>query len=266
MLSLALPVRAPSARRVPLACILLVGLAGAVGCAGSNARVADLPPADVVIEKMVAAEGGVATFRTRHLRAEIHLVGPDLRGTFEQWNGGDGKLRERLVLDPFGTLDQGIDGDVVWVDDPVEGVRILEGAERAATVRAARLAPMAKLDEDYPTRRTVGLETIDGRTMVVLALTTSDGSIEEWCIDRDSDLRAVVRTTAETERGTTTTLYHESDYRRVDGVLIPFLARVVTGPESMVIRTVSVEHDVEIPAETFVAPESVRRHLEVRDR
>jgi hypothetical protein len=48
-----------------------------------------------------------------------------------------------------------------------------------------------------------------------------------------------------------------SDYREVDGILLPFKVRVAVAGQTRVMTNTSVKHNVELPADRFAVPEDI---------
>ena len=51
---------------------------------------------------------------------------------------------------------------------------------------------------------------------------------------------------------------HVSDYRKVDGVLLPFKVKAVVMDQERMLVTESVEHNVKLPADRFELPQAIQ--------
>jgi hypothetical protein len=155
-----------------------------------------------------------------------------------------------------GTLKQGFDGQVAWVQVPGQTGRRLEGKERAAFADDAWLHPALHIREQYPVRHFLGTRTLEGRTYMVLSLAQKKTVKPElWFFDETTTLVArVERQVDGGPQGEISVVIVLEDYRKVVGVTIPFTIRTKLPTSETVLHVDSVEHNLTLNDSIFQAP------------
>src|SRR5262245_50714690 len=108
----------------------LLALAAAAAAAAAPAR-----SADAILDDYARAVGGEAALkkhRTLHVRSAVEAKGMQIRGQEERWLTSSGKMLSVTSLAAIGDIRQGSNGKVRWSEDPINGLRILKGAEDEA--------------------------------------------------------------------------------------------------------------------------------------
>ena len=95
-----------------------------------------------------------------------------------------------------------------------------------------------------------------------VVVTPKDGKPQTLYFDQESNLAVRVDMVVENPMGTIPFTSYMSDYRDIDGILIPHTVEVEVMGQKRVIKTESVEHNVELPADRFALPAEVRSILE----
>lgn len=217
----------------------------------------------VLLEQLHKATLGrpLSSISSLHLTGRIEVVG--LKGTFQEWD--DLRGRRFATVQDAGAFSggSGWDGKTAWTQDYAGLVTIDAGmAGRLQSIDQAYLDNLAYLRPDgggativYAGRRTDGGSTYD-----LLAVTPPQGTEIDLWIDPATHL--IVR-----ETGTigaisqTTTL---SNYRRVDGITLPFYTSSQTSTGNSVTQRISgVTINGEI-AERMRVPESNVRDFSIR--
>ncbi|MHC4937169.1 MAG: hypothetical protein ACYTGJ_13275 [Planctomycetota bacterium] len=219
---------------------------------------ADLPEAGAVIEKMIEALGGreaMAKVSSRRSDGKFAMPAQGMTATYTEWNGGEGKFRLILDLPPFGKMEQGVTGDVVWESNPMTGGTIQEGEMAKMQKRTARLWPILNTKEDYKSIQTIARETVDGKECIVILAIDADDNEEKWFIDGATHLR--VKTTATIEApmvGKISMTTTESDWREVEGLKFAFKTTIDQSIQKIEIQVESVQLNPETPEGTFSLP------------
>lgn len=153
---------------------------------------------------------------------------------------------------------QGFDGRVGWAWNELQGYRTMEGAELQQMLGNADFDTVTRLGELCPLRKLLD-EVRDGdRRLIGVAFASLHGVAGNFYYDaRTADLVRVetfVQTGADGRLKITLDL---ADYRRVDGLLIPFVT-TMTNPAMRIITTVqSVKHNEDIDDSRFVPKKDV---------
>ena len=94
-----------------------------------------LPPArsvDAILTDMIAALGGAAAIgrhRSLHTKMEITFKGLGITGTAEHYGAVGDKALTVTEIPSLASTREGSDGTRFWSEDPINGLRLLEGSE-----------------------------------------------------------------------------------------------------------------------------------------
>jgi effector-binding domain-containing protein len=200
--SLALVSLLPQAQALPEAAELL------------DRREAKLGP----LEKRSAARGLVVT-------GTLDMPGGPARTTFEELHRvgpGEERVRFTLTMEGWGTTSQGTDGKVSWTTDPSFGVSVQEGAEQMAVRRVWAIQRSTPWRALYRAAVTIGVAERDGRKLLELELTPSEGKNERWFVDPLTlELARVAVAYPNPTGGALPMEWTFGEWRAVDGILYP---------------------------------------------
>lgn len=215
------------------------------------------PLADKVLEQNVSASGGTDAFRqitSRRVTGNVERHGAKV--PFLRLQKAPNHLRVETLFPRPGTLKQGFDGRDGWVQHPLQGGRRLAGEELAALAADAWLHPVLHFKDQFPQRRLLPPRTIDGRNLTVLSMSRgTTGDPELWFFDPVTFLLArVERQMDGGKHGKIPVVIALEDYRKVDGVMMPFTVRTKLADLETVLHTDSVEHNVSLGDELFRPP------------
>jgi hypothetical protein len=163
----------------------------------------------------------------------------------------------------MGNFETGTDGHVYWESTMMTGPRIKSGDERAAAIREARFNGNVYWLELYQDVHTVGADTVDSMPCYKIVLTPHQGPPETQYYDIENHLLRQSEMTLKTDMGEIPVVAFPSDYREVDGLLIPHRSRqIAMGMQEMIFVTESIEHNADIPAERFALPDEIKALIE----
>ncbi len=224
-----------------------------------------LPKAEDVIEQYIEATGGKAAYeklKNRVAKGTMEITGLNLKGTVTIYAAPPNKMYVEAELPGFGKIEDGTDGKVAWSNNPTSGPRIKEDAEKEAALRNADFNSELNWRKHYKKVECVGTDTIEGKPCYKVELTTTDNQLETDYYDKASHL--LVKK-ASTQKGPTGDIAVESfadDYKKVDGVLMPFKTRQKVLAQEIVVNLDKIEHNVNLPANRFDLPEDVKKLVE----
>lgn len=198
-----------------------------------------LPTADQLFEKYLKALGGRASIegiKTRFTKAT--LLRPKLinagtpsaaiinRGeswTIETYQKAPHKYLA-VITTPDGVVYQGFNGNAGWTKT-ARGQRTLNSVEVARIKRQADLYKDLKLKEQYSTMSVIGKEKLGEREAYVVEARSLENKAEKLFFEARSGLllRRIVFT--EMKLGLDPEQTDYEDYRKVDGVWLPFIVR-----------------------------------------
>jgi hypothetical protein len=250
-------------RRLGLGSIL--GLALLAGCASAPAPQPAAPPAaaaaapgvrtpDAILADAIAATGGLSGWnahRTVHMKVTIALKAMAVEGPAEHFQTNTSKSLVKTTVAGVGQVLEGTNGQVFWSQDPVNGTRLLDGAEAEqarieaswnSDIEAHKLFPKIELATDGP----AGLEC--------LVMTPRIGPPLRNCYDRQTHLQVSQEGTKVTPQGDIPFRSTVSDWRTVGGLKIPYLSEGQMGPVTVVTTVNAVSLDEPMDEKMFEPP------------
>lgn len=220
---------------------------------------------DAILADNVAALGGrkaMSRPKSIRIKSEVTVKGMGLSGTEDRHATSAGKLLSVMTVPGIGSFRQGSTGKVRWSEDPINGLRLLEGAEAEQArlestwnaelhikqlYKQVKLAPVpadAEAQKDRPEQRLECLELVPRL-----------GSSQVACFDTTTHLRVFQKGTHATPQGEVPFVARFSDFRDVGfGLKAPFRQEAVAGPMTIQAQVQSVELDVKVPNSLFELP------------
>jgi hypothetical protein len=236
-------------------------LAGLLSSAAILAA-ADLPTAEVVFSKYVDATGGISSFEkinSMSLQGTIEIVGQGLTGPITIVNARPDKMDTTLDLAGVGKFRSGANEGVAWDFNPMQGPRVLDGAERDQMLRQARMDKFVNWKANYTDVKVDAEETIDGKACWrLLATPAKSTKVEKLWFDKESGLLVKVASTIATPQGELPAETSFSDYRDVSGNKVAFKMAQNVGPQAIMITLETVKINPDLPPTQFDPPAEVR--------
>ncbi|MBX3175011.1 MAG: hypothetical protein KF709_11400 [Gemmatimonadaceae bacterium] len=162
-----------------------------------------------------------------------------------------------MVIDipGMGQMKQGYDGTTAWSSDPMQGPRLITGQEAAALVDGSDMNSMARKPEQFTHIEAAGEVDVDGVKANCLKLTWKSGRVTTECFSSASGLLVESRQTQQSQMGEVEAVTRLSDYRDVNGILVPHkMTQSAMGMQQMM-TTTSVEFGPQDPKAFELPPE-----------
>jgi len=184
-----------------------------------------VPSADDILNKYIAAIGGQAAIDRLKTRTA--------KGTVVQANGNSFQFELSqtapdkfylLVTTPQGPFERGFNGQAGW-EKTARGVREVIGGELVNFKAGNSLFALINFRGQYARTPRVRRDKIDDRDVYVLDGTTTDGKRMRLYFDASTGLLVRRVTATPTMIGVIPEQVDFDDYREVDGVKFPFIAR-----------------------------------------
>lgn len=201
----------------------------------------DMPSANQIIDKYIAAVGGRTALGKLHSRvtlgrAEISTMG--LSGSLEQYQKAPNKFARLVMVPGLGVMMRGNNDSAAWWQDGLQGYIGLSGAAWFDALREGYFDKAVKLQHLYPEWQVKGKEKVGDRDAFVLQGSTSELSKYYFDVENGLLLREGNK-------------FYE-DYREVDGVKLPFLVRENALPGfAFVYKITEIKHNVAIDDSRF---------------
>ncbi len=217
---------------------------------------ASYPDAAELLAASVEAVGGKAkldTVTSFHLEGTIGAPKQGLSGKVETWwKQGDFYMVQ--TIPGMGINRSGKKGDVIWAEEPINGLRKLEGKEAEQHMWASSLLLTADWRKYFEKAETVAERTIDGKKVYDIELVTASGSKLTVTLDADDKMMVEQSFEVVSPMGSMPVTIRSTDYRDVDGMKIPY--KQVT--DALVMELTQdltlVELNVEVDEAKFALP------------
>ena len=224
------------------------------------------PHADEILAQSKTVMGGAAWNDVHFIRTRAQVQNSSLAGPSESLEDAiSGAYVNTYTLGSFHGAD-GFDGKVVWNQDPSGQVAPQGGddAHQGAVDAAYRTARAFWYPDRMPAEITyAGAKTEGAGTFEILRITPKGGRPFDMWLDAQTHL--IDRIVEKAALDLNTTRY--SDYRRVDGKLVPFAWRETNGDAryDTVVRVDSVAFETNAPAQAFAPPAPPKRDFGFAD-
>lgn len=214
---------------------------------------ANLPTADQILDKYVAAIGGAEALKkvksriqkgsldagTMHFPIEVYSEAPDKRISISHPQGGSSVTA--------------FNGEVGWLTIP-NGVHMMTAPEREAARIDAEMYFPSRVREMYKEFHVRPGEEIEGRSTYLVMAKDANRPMLRLYFDQESGLLLRLLRFMETPLGRNPTQIEYADYRETDGVKIPYRWTLTRPNGSFTIKVDSVEQNVAIDEKLFVPP------------
>jgi hypothetical protein len=235
-------------------------LAGAAALAAAPARAQELPAAREIVDAYVAAIGGVDAIgraQHRHMVGEMSMPAAGMTMTMEIWQSRPNKMLMVMDIPGMGQMKSGYDGQVAWSVNPMQGPRIVTGAELQQTLRQADFDSNLRFEHLFPTLETVERTELAGRPCYRVRMVAENGDEAFGCFDVESKLLLGLSSRMESEAGTIESNVEFQDYRDFGGVKMPARTVMSVMGQEMVMSVTQMDTNA-IPEATFALPAEVK--------
>jgi zinc protease len=226
---------------------------------------ADLPKAETVLDQYVEAIGGKAALekiKNRTSSGTIEIAGTGIKGTMKVTEAEPNRVILVTELGPAGKTVQATDGKSVWMLSPLFGERLLEGEEKETFLFSAIFHKDAHWREVYQKAECTGIEDVDGKPAYKVVLTPKTGKPIAQFFDKASHLQVKEVMTQKSPLGEVTAENYPGDYKKVDGILVPFSVTQKALGQVIEIKMTEIKQNVDLPADTFKRPASLDQAAE----
>jgi hypothetical protein len=143
---------------------------------------------------------------------------------------------------------------VFWAQDPVNGLRLLEGAEAEEARVESAWNPEKRLKDFYQKVESTAEADPAGAPLECVVLTPALGKPVTNCYDPASHLQVSQKGSRATPQGDTPYLSTFKDWRDVGGIKVPFSVDTQAGPITFTARATAVTFDERLDNKIFEPP------------
>lgn len=223
---------------------------------GDDVAKAALPDAAELLDKAVLAQGGrekLDGLTSLYLEGKLVVSAQNIKGDVKLWwKAGDFYTEQTMV--GVGMVRAGKQGDVIWSEDPINGLRKLEGAEAEQHAWASSPSLAAHWQRYFEKAETTGERDVGGAKAYDVTLTSKTGAKVTISVDATSGLPVAQQFQQDTPLGPMPVAVELKDYRDVGGLKLPHV-QVTDAKLAVATQTLTkVEFGVEIDATKFAMP------------
>ena len=244
---------------------LLLAVCGVLGLTAVPARAENLPKGEEVVDQYIEAIGGKAAFDKLHNSvSEGTMAVGGIKGQLKLYQAAPNKSLLDVDLPGIGKITEGTDGETAWSNNAFTGARIKKGDERAQALRGATFNE-AKWRDIYKSAKCEAEEDVDGKPCYKVKLTTPEGHVRTSWYDKKSHLLVKQASKETTPQGELEQESMISDYKKVDGVLVPHKLVQKASNQEIVMTLDKVQFNVDMPADRFALPDEIKKLKEKED-
>ncbi len=259
--------QAPSGLKIHVWAAVMVALCLCIWTAPALAvEGEDLPEAGAILDRAVEAMGGTDAMKaveTRYTSGKFSLPAMGIEASLQSWAKRPNLTYTEISSPALGQMLSGSDGEHIWENSAMTGPNLKEGEERAVSARQNDMDGLVNWRKHYSEVETLGREEVDGTLCYKVALTPHDGHVETHYYNVETGLLVKMEMTMKSEMGEIPIESFLSDYREIEGLMIPFKTRqVIMQMQEMVSVVDSVAINVEIPPDRFALPAEIQALVE----
>ncbi len=226
------------------------------------------PKAAKLMDDYVEATGGKAAYekiRSRVSKGRIIIGGSGIELKGITYNALPKKSYSVFESAVTGKMEQGSNGDIAWEISAMSGARIKEGEERDLALITGRIDAEINWRQIYETVEITGEDDVDGKPCHIVTATPKGGKPMISYIDKKTKLvlKAVLTVTA--PQGTIKSEIFPLDYKKVDGILVPFKMKMKQMGMEMNFTFDSIEHNTDIHEKIFALPPDIKALTEKKN-
>ena len=257
-------------RRLPFRVVVAALLAPCLCPLSTSGSDESLPKGEAILEKHLEAMGGREAYeklRNRVTKGTFSIPGMIANAKMTTYAAAPQKQYVLIESDMFGKIESGTDGETVWEITTMMGPQVKKGDERAFGMREAMFNGILDWKKVYKSAECVAVEEIDAAPCYKVIMTPKEGKPETLYYDKKTHLLIKMEFELQNAMGTMSVVATPSDYKRVDGILIPHkMFHEVINLQKVEIVVESVEHNTKISADRFKLPAAVQELVDKKPK
>jgi hypothetical protein len=197
----------------------LVPMAAAASLAGAQAPA--MPPAATLVAKYASTVGGPAFLAAKSIvtKGGMSMPAAGINATFELKQVAN-QMSMITEIPGMGKIEAGYDGTTAWSMDPMQGARVLAGAELDQIKDEANRRGVVRSPELFTSIETVADTTMNSERCFLVKLVWKSGR-EMWdCYSASSGLLVASRSTQKNPMGEIPVLTLFNDYKKFGDVMV----------------------------------------------
>ena len=182
-----------------------------------------LPTAGAIVERYRQVMGAeqFAAVQSVHSTGQLAVPAAGLTGTLEIWQARPNRTYMHASVPGYGDLRTGFTGTAGWSLDPVEGPRVLAGAEATQAQDDAHFDSHLRVPELIDSMATVERTTLGGHDCYKVRTVWKSGRQSDDCYSVDTGLLVGSRRVHQGSSGPVNAVILYEEYRRFGDIRMP---------------------------------------------
>jgi hypothetical protein len=214
--------------------------------------------ADDILADNVAAIGPSEAWnahQTMRLEMTMTFQGVGITGKAQRLATAADKTVVVTDIPGVGIIREGSNGKVFWSQDPINGLRMLEGAEAEQSRIESVWNPELRVNELFAKVEAKNQAGPDGKMLECVVVTPKIAPPSTRCYDPVTHLQVSEVGVRPTPQGDTPFSSTVSDWRTVGGLKMPFALETQAGPITFTAKVQSVVYDEPMDDKQFEPPQ-----------
>ncbi len=220
----------------------------------------DLPSAEALLAGNVDAVGGKAkvdTIKTFYREDDMEVVGQGIKiNTKLWWSKGD--FYSEASMPGMGLTRIWKVGENIWSEDPINGMRKIEGNEAKQQLRANELVITATWKDHFAKAETKARRIVDSKPAIDVVLTTEDGDETVMTFDEESKLMVESSSVQDSPMGKVPFRAMLLDYQDFDGFKVSTKTKMYMATAEVVGTVVEFKPNAKIEKGKIALPDAAK--------
>lgn len=237
--------------------VLLIALV--LVSAGFNAKAQTV---DEILKSYIENTGGKAKWKkltNTVMEGKVEMMGQQI--PVKLYNQAPNFQRMEMVFQGKTIVQRAYDGKDAWASNPIAGKTVKLPEDQTKDIAEAMFEPAFF---DYKSKghkiELDGKEEIEGTECNKLKLTKKNGDVEYLFFDTESNVLLMQRTTVKRGPGKGTQIdTYMSDYKEVDGLMMPHAMTQKMGPNKFVINIEKITTNTKLDNKIFAYPTTEKK-------
>jgi hypothetical protein len=220
-----------------------------------------LPAARTLIDRYVKAIGGrEAVMRHSTIRyvGTFEMPAAGVKGDLSLVQAAPDRMAMTMNIPGMGQMLTGYNGTIGWAVNPMQGPRVLEGAELDQLRDQAGPSAMLRSSDRIRSAETVELTTLGGQSCYKVKITFTTGRESYDCYSPETGLLVGMVQRQESPMGSVEVTTVVSDWKEFGGLKVPTLARAQMMGQEMIQTVDHLEFDRPEDVKALEVPEAVK--------
>ena len=241
---------------------LLLAVPGAFVDSGGSLPMQDkLPGAEQILDQYVEAIGGLPALgkvNNRVTKGTMEIAGAGVKLSITTYQARPNRSYTVVDSPATGKIESGTNGEIAWQVSALTGAQLMEGKEKANLLHMNIFDRVVDWRTSFQKVEAAGVEDVSGKPCCKVVVTPKDLPPQTMFFDKETRLLVRVTMTVESQAGTIPSDSYLSDYKAVDGVLLPHKIVTKLMNQERVTTMESIEHNVQLPADRLEIPAQIK--------